>query len=254
LNRLLYLFLLASCCAAAQPAGMGVATDTVMVDTAFVAVRDTVATRPKPVHFQSGFRSRYKDAAFRYHAKSVEKSRWEKFKEKLADFFDRLFSIRPKSGAETTLGLILKIVVGLVIITVLYLLVRAMVSREGKWIFGRNSDRGLLRYEAAADDVRHADFAALVGEALQSGDRRLAVRYYYLWLLKALTRSNHIEWDIEKTNSDYLREIADESLRERFRYLSYLYNNVWYGEFEVDDALFDKTRDAFDQSIRNLKP
>ncbi len=265
MNKLLYICLLLSFSAIAQTGGydeavadtlpVAVSDSTVMaIDTSYAAVRDTMSTRPKPVHFQSDFRSRYKGSDFNYSTKSIEKNWWDKFKQKIADFFDRLFSVSTAKGTETTFSIILKILVGLGLLAIIYFLVRAMVNREGKWIFGRNSDRNILRYEEVATDIQRADFEKLIGEALQSGDRRLAIRFYYLWLLKSLTQHDHIEWDIEKTNSDYLREIKDENLRERFSYLSYLYNNIWYGEFEVDDHIFDKTQNAFRFTIKSLKP
>ena len=54
-----------------------------------------------------------------------------------------------------------------------------------------------------------------------------------------------IEWDIEKTNSDYLSEIQSEDLKKDFRFLSYVYEYSWYGEFEINDTDFSKTETAF---------
>ena len=74
---------------------------------------------------------------------------------------------------------------------------------------------------------------------------RLAIRYYYMWLLKSLTDRGEIEWDIEKTNGDYYREIKSESLKQDFQFLSYVYEYSWYGEFEISDSDFSKTETAF---------
>jgi hypothetical protein len=61
-----------------------------------------------------------------------------------------------------------------------------------------------------------------------------------------------IEWDVEKTNSDYLYEIKNERQKEDFAYLSYLYNNIWYGEFTLDEATFEKAKNAFEKSIKTI--
>jgi hypothetical protein len=61
-----------------------------------------------------------------------------------------------------------------------------------------------------------------------------------------------IKWDIEKTNSDYLYEITNETRRDEFAYLSYLYNYIWYGEFELDEATFEKAKTAFEKTIRSI--
>ena len=47
-------------------------------------------------------------------------------------------------------------------------------------------------------------------------------------------------------------EIKNEAQKEDFAYLSYLYNNIWYGEFELDQATFTKAKTAFEKSIQNI--
>mgnify|MGYP006155083877 FL=1 len=61
-----------------------------------------------------------------------------------------------------------------------------------------------------------------------------------------------IEWDVEKTNSDYLYEIKNTSIKSQFEYVSYLYNYIWYGEFELDEVTFVKAKKAFDNLINSL--
>ena len=62
-----------------------------------------------------------------------------------------------------------------------------------------------------------------------------------------------IVWDIEKTNSDYVYEIKDEFLKQEFSYLSYLYNYIWYGEFDLEDETFNQAKTAFESAIKKLK-
>ena len=61
-----------------------------------------------------------------------------------------------------------------------------------------------------------------------------------------------IEWDVEKTNSDYLYEIKSAELKANFEYLSYLYNYIWYGEFNLSAAEFEKAKKAFDTTIQSI--
>ncbi|MNG25700.1 hypothetical protein D3C84_1105960 [compost metagenome] len=92
----------------------------------------------------------------------------------------------------------------------------------------------------------------MIQESIQNGEKRLAIRYYYLWLLKVMAQNNYIEWDIEKTNSDYLYELKSPANREDFTYLSYLYNYIWYGEFEMDETTFTKAENRFKKSIKTF--
>ncbi|MDP2158837.1 MAG: DUF4129 domain-containing protein, partial [Flavobacterium sp.] len=61
-----------------------------------------------------------------------------------------------------------------------------------------------------------------------------------------------IEWDVEKTNSDYLYEIQNPAIKSQFEYVSYLYNYIWYGEFELDEVTFIKAKKAFDTLIHSI--
>jgi hypothetical protein len=74
-----------------------------------------------------------------------------------------------------------------------------------------------------------------------------------LWLLKSLSEAEIIDYDVEKTNSDYFLEIAKETTKKEFSYTSYLYNYIWYGEFNIDEIQFKKAKDAFTQFLKSIK-
>lgn len=206
----------------------------------------------EPRHFEADFKAKYKDKSFIYEYKAPEKTASEKFKEAIAEFLNDLFGSTSKSISGKTVETILKIIAGLIILFVIYLIVKAIMNREGKWIFGRSNNKKIIDYNDIEQNIHIVNFQQLIQEALSQGNKRLAIRYYYLWLLKKMTDKNIIEWDIEKTNSDYSYEIRNEKLKEDFSYLSYLYNYIWYGEFELTDDAFDKTKKAFETTFQSL--
>ena len=65
------------------------------------------------------------------------------------------------------------------------------------------------------------------------------------------TKAKPIDWT--PTNSDYLYEIKNPAQKHEFEYLSYLYNYIWYGEFELDDETFYKAKTAFENAIKSLR-
>src|SRR5690606_29549709 len=111
--------------------------------------------------------------------------------------------------------------------------------KEGFWIFGR-ARKNIEVQDITEEDINQMDFRELINTKKNEGDYRLAIRYYYLWLLKTLANREIIAWHSDKTNSDYLYEIKDNTLRKEFEYLSYVYDYSWYGEFTVDDAGYAK--------------
>ena len=72
-------------------------------------------------------------------------------------------------------------------------------------------------------------------------------------VLKNLANAEIIDYDVEKTNSDYQNEITQTDVKEKFNYTSYLYNYIWYGEFDVDDKQFNKAKSAFINFLKDIK-
>lgn len=228
-------------------------------DTAAVSVKEKTVVALKidsaditPVFFKPNFKKKYATEDFAYEYKAPEKNAWDRFKEWLAGIFRNLFNFTSDETAMNFVVILLKTIAVLIVVFVIYLIVKAVMNKDGKWIFGKSSDTKMIRYEEVEQYLHRADFEKLIGDALAVGDKRLSIRYYYLWLLKRMTDLQLIEWDIEKTNSDYHYEIKKPALREKFAYLSYLYDYVWYGEFELDEITFQKTRTAFESAIKTV--
>jgi hypothetical protein len=220
----------------------------------FTPVEDSTAVTPDaPVFeersFTPGYKEKYTDDEFVYERKSTGKSQWERFKEWLAEVLRDLFSFSDSASKGTTIAL--RILAAIIILAVVYFIVRAILNKEGMWIFGKNRKKIHVE-DAIAENIHVMDFNKLVNETKASGNYRLAVRYYYLWLLKKLSLREIIDWHFDKTNSDYLYEITDSRLKKDFEYLSYLYDYSWYGEFPLDETSFAKAEKAFQKTINTL--
>jgi hypothetical protein len=203
-------------------------------------------------NFEQNFKSKYTSDDFVYEYKSKEKNAWDRFKEWLASKFNALFDIGNRESSMNIVEILLKTIAVLIVVFVIYLIVKSILNKEGQWIFGKNSDKKLIYYDAIEKNIKNVDFEKLIQSTIKSGEKRLAIRYYYLWLLKKMSVKEIIVWDIEKTNSDYLYEIKNPKLKDDFAYTSYLYNNIWYGEFDLDDVTFDKAKTTFDKTIKSI--
>jgi hypothetical protein len=214
----------------------------ILIDSAAVAAKT----------FPKDFKKRYKEESFVYEFKTPEKNAWDRFKEWLAGILKNLFRFSSNEASLNFVGLMLKIIAVLIVVFVIYLIVKAIMNKDGQWIFGRNSDKKGIHYTEIEKNLHLVDFEKLIQKALEADEKRLIIRYYYLWLLKKMSAKQMIVWDIEKTNSDYLYEIKELSQKEDFAYLSYLYNYIWYGEFELDEATFLKAKTAFEKTIKSI--
>lgn len=204
------------------------------------------------VHFENNLKEKYADKAFVYEEKAPIKSVWDRFVEWFTQWMSRTFDVQDGENAKNIVHYIINTVAVILILLVVFLIVKALLNKEGTWIFGSKSDANLIRYDEIEKNLHVVDFEKLIKESIQSGDHRLSIRYYYLFLLKKMSEKELIEWDVEKTNSDYIYEIKLPQLKADFEYLSYLYNYIWYGEFDVSIQEFEKAKKAFDTTIKSI--
>ena len=247
MNKLL-LFILLTCCpvlAVAEPL-----QDTLVPDQDTVITAATFTPAYTTHNFKPDFKQRYKSDDFNYTEVAGQKSLWDRFWEWVAKL---LGNNKPASVKDSNNwgDIFLKALGVLAILAAIYFIARAVLHQESYWIFGR-SRKGITIQDAEAENIHAMNFEQLIEQTKTTGDYRLAVRYYYLLLLKKLSLREIINWHWDKTNSDYLYEIKDGTLRKNFEYLSYVYDHSWYGDFPIDEKSFAKAEKAFLKTINTL--
>jgi uncharacterized protein DUF4129 len=101
-------------------------------------------------------------------------------------------------------------------------------------------------YEADEDAVHTAsDYNIFIEKAIAAKDFRLAVRYLYLLALRQLSDDKLIELAPDKTNFQYLHELKNKEIKNLFGLITYQYECVWYGGFDVNEAAFNAIRNDF---------
>lgn len=93
--------------------------------------------------------------------------------------------------------------------------------------------------------IKSKDIQKLIAKALEAKDYRLAVRYYYLFILKRLTNAEFIDYEFDKTNSDYSKELSEKKVASDFNKATNLYDYIWYGNFEVTAEDYKKAERTF---------
>ena len=144
------------------------------------------------------------------------------------------------------------IIYGSLIIFAIYILVKLLVGDNAASFFSRKS-KMVAPLNIQEEHIENIDLDSYIKNALKEENYRLAIRYMYLKSLKLLSLNNIIDWHFEKTNSDYYREIENANLKENFRKTSYLYDNIWYGEYALDKAGFENAEKDFERLNQNLK-
>lgn len=101
------------------------------------------------------------------------------------------------------------------------------------------------------EDIEEVDTEDGYAVALREGDYRSAIRMHFLKILQLLTRKDIINWQPEKTNRDYTREILDAAKRTAFKNVARIYENVWYGNHSIDKSQFEELDFHFRKFIKS---
>lgn len=167
-------------------------------------------------------------------------------------FFKGLRNIFGVEISPWVSNLIENIIYIALIIGVIYLLIRILAGKDAVSFF-RKKNNIVAPINITEEHIENIDLDQLINDALTEKDYRLAIRYMYLKALKDLSLRNLISYHFEKTNTDYYREIADVSLKQNFNRISYLYDYIWYGEFELDDLGYQNAKKSFDKLNTKMK-
>ncbi len=134
----------------------------------------------------------------------------------------------------------------LLICFAVYILVRILAGKDAVSFFGKKNTV-VAPINISEEHIESIDLDELISNALAERNFRLAIRYMYLKALQELTIKNVIDYHFEKTNTDYYREIADVTIKQYYNKISYLYDYIWYGEFDLDETGYEKAKKSFDQ-------
>ena len=100
--------------------------------------------------------------------------------------------------------------------------------------------------------LHESDLDRFLREALAAGNFSLAIRLYYLQIIKQLSESGAIRWSREKTNRDYLRETRNHRSAEAFRTATRMYERVWYGNQPLDEPAYRQMEPSFQNLLSAL--
>lgn len=202
--------------------------------------------------FGTALKEKYNDSEFDYSEKKAPDNFFTRFLAKVREFIRDLFNGNSSShGNVRIIETVAKVIAILIIITAVVLIIISIVRGNTTWILGKKPTP-IYNGSEDVEDIMETDFHTLINTTEGTTDYRLAVRYYYLWLLQQLATRGFIKWNNDKTNTDYFYEIYDSRIRADFKYLSYIYDYIWYGEFELDNESYLKAKNAFRKTINTL--
>ncbi len=193
--------------------------------------------------FKEDLSNKYNDKKFNYELADGESQNlvlrtitW------LSDGLHGLFGIEIPADIAKVLEVVIYLLMGLLAI---YLLIKFLTGQKVSHIFNKKAS-SLDPLNLSEEHIDQIDLEALLANAINQKNYRSAIRYQYLIALKTLSSNDVIAWEYKKTNQDYEQEITSPSLKILFKEISYLYEYVWYGEQEIDEAAYRAAQPKFD--------
>lgn len=190
---------------------------------------------------------KYKDdEAFDYEVTEADRTWWDDFTTWVSNIFRRIFE--GIFGVEKAAGLLasfLRIVPYLLLGILIFLLIKFFLNVNARALLQAKREQSAVGLSEEEHLINNEDLQQLVQKALGDKNYRLAIRYYYLFLLKLMSEKELITWELQKTNDDYIREIKKTELQQPFINITRLYDYIWYGDFPIDESKYYKAVSAF---------
>jgi hypothetical protein len=133
---------------------------------------------------------------------------------------------------------------GLLVAVLIFIILRMNAIN----LFSSNKKlKNSLEIDELLEDIHEINYTTAIQEAVRQKLYRRATRLYYMQALKTLSDKKLIQWEIDKTNHEYLYELKEPRLANGFENITYAYEYVWYGNVEIEEKTFEIIQSNFNQ-------
>ena len=186
------------------------------------------------------------DPNFNYEVATVERTWWNDFTDWIGNLFLRFFEWL--FGGEKAAGYLvvfLRVLPYVLLGILIFILIKFFLNVNANRLLQAKKEDAYVGLSEEEHIIKNEDIQELIRRALAEKNYRLAIRYYYLFTLQLLTDKDLIDWQLQKTNDDYLKELKSTDLQEPFRTITRLYDYIWYGNFDLDETKYFKAERVF---------
>lgn len=198
-----------------------------------------------PRKFSPNYQKKYRDEDFDYRLTKPRESIFAKFERWLSKILQTLFGEFDTNKTGKYTSLVIRIFVILLVGFLLYFIITKFFLKEGNFFFSKKNEKLKIATEDLHENIHEINFEKSISEFELQQNYRSAIRYQFLYLLKKLSDQKRIDWNIEKTNRDYSHELKNKDQKTQFDRLTYIFENVWYGEINLDHNRYNSFKTHF---------
>ena len=151
-------------------------------------------------------------------------------------------------------GLLLRLLTGKTVRWVVFLVILGILlygiyqlAKENnfQWLI-RNKKQNVPGSEEASLPDEEMDYEDAIRRYQTEGNYRLAIRYMYLRLIRAIGEKGGIRIRDSSTNAEIARAMGNRPQAGEFRFLATAYEYIFYGGFIPKEELFDMLKTRFE--------
>lgn len=186
-----------------------------------------------------------KDDFYKYDNEAAEAT--ESLWQKLWSWVYKLFRFIESGGKPVSYSFYA------VLVLLLIIAISKLLGIKYKSLFLKSLKISEADFVVFDEDIYSINFDQEINEAVKQENYRKAVRFLYIKFLKVLADNELIEWEINKTNKDYRKEMKKTKYDSIFKSLTLVYEYVWYGEFESNKTQYGKYFNDYKKVFKDFK-
>ncbi len=156
--------------------------------------------------------------------------------------------------SDGTLSLFGWIILILGVAAVVFIIVKLLgIPIKGLFVFSKSTKVTQLKFGLDNANIETEELEKLLKAFVKNMAYREATRTLFLLCLRELHRSDHIQWNVYKTDRDYYYEVKDQSIQKQFKSIIRQYEFVWYGKFDIGEVEYMPIQHDFEFFIKRIK-
>lgn len=110
-----------------------------------------------------------------------------------------------------------------------------------------------LDFDELEDNLQESELEKILKEAISKKEYKVAVRLYFLMIIRDLSEKKFIKWKKDKTNREYVRETGSLPFNFKFQEATNVFERIWYGEFNIESQDFANIQPKFQSLLQDIK-
>ncbi|UII19490.1 hypothetical protein [Fulvivirga ligni] len=151
-------------------------------------------------------------------------------------------------------GQVFQFIMILVLVAVLVFVLYKILGSHGGFNPKNKKLSDNISVEDLEEKLMESDLLIWLKKAVSDKNYKLALRIYYLMIIKELSLKGIIHWKKEKTNLEYMMEMRDHESYNQFEEVTNIYHLVWYGDKNVGDPYLINASHKFKAYFQSINP